>query len=258
MGNAKETDCHSPLRGFAMTDTENANLRGMERFFAYAQNDRLGYAFPPFVILRPKGEESFSARFIGDRICVSSSKHFNRSAGRSASCAAADARKKTIPARRGVDRKAGRFFSPRLRVLLWSFLLTREESGVPIIKERTIKNPANPQICRRWEMQERRIATGVSRPRNDGYRRCEYARKKTSSGFASLNHLSRLRTRSRRGSDMPLACHSLPRRCLRHPRGEGKKFPQNSILTSNTYRRNRRPARSIRRPRSSRGPGPAP
>ena len=61
------TDCHSPLRGFAMTDTENANLRGMERFFAYAQNDRLGYAFPPFVILRPKGEESFSARFIGDR-----------------------------------------------------------------------------------------------------------------------------------------------------------------------------------------------
>ena len=70
-------------------------------------------------------------RFIGDRTCVSGTKHFIRSAGRSVSCAAADCRKKKPSARRGVDRKAGRFFSPRLRVLLWSFLPTREESGVP-------------------------------------------------------------------------------------------------------------------------------
>ena len=164
MGNAKETDCHSPLRGFAMTDTENANLRGMERFFAYAQNDRLGYAFPPFVILRPKGEESFSARFIGDRTCVSSSKHFNRSAGRPASCAAAVNRKIILPARRGVDRKAGRFFSPRLRVLLWSFLPTREESGVPEMIESTIKKPANPQICRRWAMRKETDCRGRFTP----------------------------------------------------------------------------------------------
>ncbi|MBQ1504911.1 MAG: hypothetical protein IIZ49_05885, partial [Oscillospiraceae bacterium] len=31
IGNAKGTDCHSPLRGFAMTDTGNADLRGTER-----------------------------------------------------------------------------------------------------------------------------------------------------------------------------------------------------------------------------------
>ena len=90
-----------------------------------------------------------SAHFIGARTIVSSWKHFIRSAGRSASCAAADARKKKLSARRGVDRKAGRFFSPRLRVLLWSFLPTREESGVPEMIESTIKKPANPQICRR-------------------------------------------------------------------------------------------------------------
>ena len=70
-------------------------------------------------------------RFIGDRTCVSGMKHFIRSEGRSASCAAGDHRKRTLSARRGVDRKAGRFLSPRLRVLLWSFLPTREESGVP-------------------------------------------------------------------------------------------------------------------------------
>ena len=87
--------------------------------------------------------------FIGDGTCFSSAKHFIRSAADRRRCAAADARKILFSARRGVDRKAGRFFSPRLRVLLWSFLLTREESGVPIIKERTIKKPANPQICRR-------------------------------------------------------------------------------------------------------------
>ena len=164
------------FHALAMMDTGDANLRGMERFFAYAQNDRLGYAFPPFVILRPKGEESFSARFIGDRTCISRTKHFIRSAGRSASCAVADARKKKPSARRGVDRKAGRFFSPRLRVLLWSFLPTREESGVPERIERTIYNPANPQICRRSAMQERRIATGVSRPRGGGCRECASAR----------------------------------------------------------------------------------
>ena len=52
--------------------------------------------------------------------------------------AAADDRKRKPLARRGVDRKAGRFLSPRLRVLLWSFLPTREESGVPEIIESTI------------------------------------------------------------------------------------------------------------------------
>ena len=122
-----------------------------------------------------------SPRFIGDRICVSSWKHFNRSAGRSVSCAAADDQKKRPSAHRGVDRKAGRFSSPRLRVLLWSFLPTREESGVPETIERTIKNPANPQICRRSTMQGKRIAAGVSRPRGGGYRKCKSARSKTSS-----------------------------------------------------------------------------
>ena len=119
MGNAKETDCHSPLRGFAMTDAGNANRREKE----LPINDR-------------RCENSVhslhvSARSIGDRTQVSRTKHFIRSAGRSASCAAADDRKRKLSARRGVDRKAGRFLSPRLRVLLWSFLPTREESGVP-------------------------------------------------------------------------------------------------------------------------------
>ena len=115
-----------------------------------------GHAFPGSVILRPQAEESFSAaaHFIGDRTFISGTKHFNRSAGRSASCAAGDHRKRKPSARRGVDRKAGRFFSPRLRVLLWSFLPTREESGVPEIIESTIDNPAKPQICRRSTMQE--------------------------------------------------------------------------------------------------------
>ena len=130
-----------------------------------------------------------SGFFIGDRAHVSSVKHFNRSKADRRRCAAADDRKKTISARRGVDRKAGRFFSPRLRVLLWSFLPTREESGVPEMKERTIYSPANPQICRRWEVQRKRIAAGVSRPRGGGCRKCISARNKTSSGFASLNHL---------------------------------------------------------------------
>ena len=106
-----------------------------------------------------------SACFIGDRTQVSRTKHFNRSAGRSTECAAGNDRKRNLSARRGVDRKAGRFSSPRLRVLLWSFLPTREESGGPKMIERTINNPANPQICRRWEMREERIATapcGVS------------------------------------------------------------------------------------------------
>ncbi|MBQ3879229.1 MAG: hypothetical protein II727_02920, partial [Oscillospiraceae bacterium] len=57
-------------------------------------------------------------------------------------------------ARRGVDRKAGRFLSPRLRVLLWSFLPTREESGGPKMKESIIDNPANSQICRRREFNK--------------------------------------------------------------------------------------------------------
>ena len=95
-----------------------------------------------------------SGFFIGDRTFISSTKHFIRSAGRSVSCAAGDDRKRKPSARRGVDRKAGRFLSPRLRVLLWSFLLTREESGVPEMKERTIYSPANPQICRRKAMRK--------------------------------------------------------------------------------------------------------
>ena len=115
-------------------------------------------------------------RFIGDRTCVSGMKHFIRSEGRSASCAAGDHRKRKPSARRGVDRKAGRFLSPRLRVLLWSFLPTREESGVPEMIESTINNPANPQICRRWEVQRKRIAAGVSRPRGGGCRECASAR----------------------------------------------------------------------------------
>ena len=140
---------------------------------------------PYSVILRPQAEESFSAaaRFIGERTHVFSWKHFNRSAGRSASCAAADERKRKLSARRGVDRKAGRFLSPRLRVLLWSFLPTREESGVPERIESKINNPANPQICRRWAIQRKRIAAGVSRPRGGGCRECASARKSKDSSL---------------------------------------------------------------------------
>ena len=159
MGNAKETDCHSPLRGFAMTDTENANLRGMERFFAYAQNDRLGYAFPPFVILRPKGEESFSARFIGDRTCVSSTKHFIRSAADRRHARRRMIERRSLRRAEGWIARRGDFSLPAFVCFLWSFLCTSKESGVPEIIKRTIKNPANPQICRRGAMQKKRIAT---------------------------------------------------------------------------------------------------
>ena len=90
--------------------------------------------------------------------------------------AAAEHQKRKPSARRGVDRKAGRFFSPRLRVLLWSFLPTREESGVPKTEESRIHNPANPQICRRWVMQGTWIDTGISHPRGGGCRKCTSAR----------------------------------------------------------------------------------
>ena len=85
--------------------TGNADRRGME---------------PPITDRRCENSVhslQVSAHFIGARTIVSSWKHFIRSAGRSASCAAVDDRKNILSARRGVDRKAGRFSSPRLRVL---------------------------------------------------------------------------------------------------------------------------------------------
>ena len=43
------------------------------------------------------------------------------------------------------------------------------------MKESKINNPANPQICRRWEVQRKRIAAGVSHPRGGDNRKCESA-----------------------------------------------------------------------------------
>ena len=155
MGNAKETDCHSPLRGFAMTDTENANLRGMEPPITDRCCDN------SFIHCRfPRASSETEPVFPARNISVGARADRRR-------CAAGDDRKQKPSARRGVDRKAGRFSSPRLRVLLWSFLLTREESGVPETEERTINSPANPQICRRRAIQGTRIAASL---RSSGWR----------------------------------------------------------------------------------------
>ena len=171
MGNAKRNGLPQPLaglRGGRYRKCESAR-NGQDSSLTLRMTGR-GHAFPYSVILRPQAEESFYClsarvrctdyassrivgnanrryanafvycrfrRFIGDRTCVSGTKHFIRSAGRSAPCAAGDHQKRKLSARRGVDRKARRFLSPR-RVLLWSFLPTREESGVPEMIESTI------------------------------------------------------------------------------------------------------------------------
>ena len=67
--------------------------------------------------------------------------------------------------------RRGDFLLPAFVCFLWSFLCTSKESGVPEIKESTINNPANPQICRRRAMQRKRIATapcGASGWRSQG------------------------------------------------------------------------------------------
>ena len=55
--------------------------------------------------------------------------------------------------------RRGDFSLPAFVCFFGAFFPQREESGVPKTEERTIDNSANPQICRRWEMRKKRIAT---------------------------------------------------------------------------------------------------
>ena len=119
--------------------------------------------------------------------------------------------------------RRGDFSLPAFVCFLWSFLCTSKESGVPKTKDRTINNPANPQICRRKNMRmELPQSPSVTAPSKREPAICHLSQEMPICAEKDLirrlrRHLSRLRARSRRGSDSPLGCHSPPLRCLRQP-----------------------------------------
>ena len=102
-----------------------------------------------------------SGFFIGDRAHASSVKHFNRSKADRRPARRRIIERRPFQRAEGWIARRGDFSLPAFVCFLWSFLCTSKESGVPEIIKRTIKNPANPQICWRRAMRKKRIATSL-------------------------------------------------------------------------------------------------